>query len=65
MLSILSLLTCFILAALLLSQTVNAQKHHKSKLSEDIDLPVDFEHRQADVPRSPVWMDNGAVIFEA
>jgi hypothetical protein len=56
---------CFILAALLLSQTVNAQKHHKSKLSEDIDLPVDFAHRQVDVPRSPVWMDNGAVIFEA
>jgi hypothetical protein len=42
MFSRLPLLTCFILAALLLSQTVNAQKHHKSKLSEDVDLPVDF-----------------------
>ena len=35
-------LTCFILAALLLPQVVNAQKHRKSKLSEDVDLPVDF-----------------------
>jgi predicted Zn-dependent protease len=42
MFSRLSVLTCFILAALLLPQTVNAQKHRKSKLSEDVDLPVDF-----------------------
>jgi predicted Zn-dependent protease len=42
MFSRLPLLTCFILAALLLPQTVNAQKHRKSKLSEDVDLPVDF-----------------------
>src|SRR5467141_2206588 len=34
--------TCFILAALLLPQTVNAQRHRKSKLSEDVDLPIDF-----------------------
>src|SRR2546430_7932761 len=38
----LPLLACFILAALLLPQAVNAQKHRKSKLSEDVDLPVDF-----------------------
>jgi len=35
-------LACFILAALLLPQAVNAQKHRKSKLSEDVDLPIDF-----------------------
>src|SRR6202158_704076 len=42
MFSRLPVLTCFILAALLLPNAVNAQKHRKSKLSEDVDLPVDF-----------------------
>jgi hypothetical protein len=42
MFSRLPVLACFILAALFLPQAVNAQKHRKSKLSEDVDLPLDF-----------------------